>query len=66
MDATAPLRRTVRRCTAALIAALGIATYALGSGSGLGLGLALAGLCYLAASLVYAPTWTVEDRPVEE
>jgi hypothetical protein len=66
MDDSALLRRSLRRCTAALTAALGVATYALGGGSAAGVVLALAGLCYLAVSLAYAPESAFEDRSVEE
>jgi drug/metabolite transporter (DMT)-like permease len=64
MDDIAVLKRTLRRCTAALVVAIGVATAALaGTVSKVpGLLLVVAGGVYLAGSLVYVPRWSADDE----
>ncbi len=55
MDDVALLRRTVRRCTAVLVAAIGVATWAIAGldTARFGFLLALGALLYLTGSLVF-------------
>jgi hypothetical protein len=65
MDDVARLRRTVRRCTALLLAGIGLATWTIGDfgdGASNGFLLALPALLYLAGSLVYEPDQRADDR----
>jgi hypothetical protein len=63
VDDLRPLRRTVRRCTAVVVAAIGIATWAVADiGAALYGGvLSLCAFLYLAGSLVYTPEWATDD-----
>jgi len=57
MDAAARLRRTVRRCTAVLVAALGVATWAIAGvdTARFGVVLTLGALLYPAGSHIFVP-----------
>ncbi|MFC6974595.1 hypothetical protein ACFQL1_07735 [Halomicroarcula sp. GCM10025709] len=57
MDDLTALRRTIRRCTAVLVVAVGVAIAALAGSTAapVGLGLAITALLYLAGSLVSVP-----------
>jgi hypothetical protein len=57
MDDVALLRRTIRRCTAVLVTAVGVATWAIAGidTARFGFVLALSGLLYLAGSLILVP-----------
>lgn len=70
MDDVALLRRTVRRCTAVLVTAIGVATWAIADvdTARFGFVLALGALLYLAGSLVFVPesgTGGASDTPSE-
>jgi hypothetical protein len=67
MDDTAALTRTLRRCTAALVVAVGVATATLaGTASSVpGLLLVAAGGFYPVGSVVYTPQWSTDDRQEE-
>jgi hypothetical protein len=58
-----PLRRTLRRCTAVLVAALGVATWTLADFGTAAYGgvLTLGAVGYLAGSLIYTPEWATSD-----
>jgi drug/metabolite transporter (DMT)-like permease len=61
------LRRTVRRCTAVLVAAVGVAVLVLGEGSRVApLALVLGAVLYLGASVVQVPAWEVDGGTDEE
>jgi len=63
MDDVALLRRTVRRCTAVLVAALGVAIWAIAGidTARFGFVLALGALLYLVGSLVFVPETPTAD-----
>ena len=62
MDDVARLRRTVRRCTAVIVTALGLVITALAGStmSPVGGVLSLGALGYLAASFVFVPEWVTD------
>ncbi|MFC6864066.1 hypothetical protein ACFQGE_11430 [Halomicroarcula sp. GCM10025817] len=64
MDDAARLRRTVRRCTAVVVTALGLVITALAGStmSPVGAALSVGALGYLAASFVFVPEWAADDE----
>jgi hypothetical protein len=66
MDEVAALQRTLRRCTAALVVAVGIATVALAASDVPGLLLLTGGGFYLVGSLLYVPRWSADDGHEEQ
>ena len=62
MEDVASLQRTVRRCTAVLVGALGIAVWAIAGidTARYGFVLSAGALLYLAGSLVLVPEWAAE------
>ena len=65
MDDVALLRRTLRRCTAVLLAGIGVATWVIGDfggGASYGFVVALPALLYLAGSLIYEPEQRADDH----
>ncbi|MFB6089712.1 MAG: hypothetical protein ABEJ97_01520 [Halobellus sp.] len=63
MVSSPALRRTVRRCTAVLVLAVGVAAEGIVSSSYLTPLLLSAGaLLFLLGSVVYTPEWAVEDE----
>ncbi|MFC7026625.1 hypothetical protein ACFQJ5_01830 [Halomicroarcula sp. GCM10025324] len=63
MDDVARLRRTVRRCTAVVVTALGLVLAALAGStmSPVGAALSVGALLYLAASFVFVPEWAADS-----
>ncbi|MFB6251322.1 MAG: hypothetical protein ABEI27_06500 [Halobellus sp.] len=63
MSSPSALQRTVRRCTAVVVIAIGVAAGSVGSSRPLGpLVLSTVAAIFLLASLVYTPTWDVADE----
>ncbi|WP_435184524.1 hypothetical protein [Halobellus sp. EA9] len=63
MVSSPALRRTVRRCTAVLVLAVGVAAGSVVTSSYLAPSLLAAGaLLFLLGSVVYTPEWAVEDE----